>query len=119
MNKCHLTRHRRFPPRNWTEKDLFPYCAKVYDVVPNPEWLLQEYGSGNISTSATNIIFSNGLLDPWHVGGFLANLSDSLPAVVIAVCGGVRCVVGCDDATGRGAPPGSARVESAGPAVGD
>ena len=78
----------RFPPRNWTEKDLFPYCAKVYNVVPNPEWLLQEYGAGNISTSASNIIFSNGLLDPWHVGGFLSNLSDSLPAVVIAV--GVR-----------------------------
>jgi dipeptidyl-peptidase-2 len=74
-----------FPPRNWTAGDLFPYCKKTYDIIPRPEWLLEEYGSGNISTSASNIIFSNGLLDPWHVGGFLSNLSDTLPAVVIAV----------------------------------
>jgi dipeptidyl-peptidase-2 len=73
-----------FPPRNWTHPDLVDYCKKVYDVIPRPEWLLQEYGSGNISSSASHIIFSNGLLDPWHVGGFLTNLSDTLPAVVIA-----------------------------------
>jgi hypothetical protein len=33
-------------------------------VTPRPDWILQEYGAGNISHSATNIIFSNGLLDP-------------------------------------------------------
>jgi len=73
-----------FPPRNWTHADLKAYCGKTFDIVPRPTWLLEEFGSGNISTSATHIIFSNGLLDPWHVGGFLSNLSDTLPAVVIA-----------------------------------
>ena len=74
-----------FPPRNWTHTDLIHYCNKTFDITPRPTWLLEEFGSANISTSASHIIFSNGLLDPWHVGGFLSNLSDTLPAVIIAV----------------------------------
>jgi dipeptidyl-peptidase-2 len=95
-----------FPPRNWTLHDLIPYCHKHYGITPRPDWLLEEFGSGNISTSATRIIFSNGLLDPWHVGGFLSNLSESLPAIVISVC---FCLPSfhrsTDLATGGCAPP--------------
>ena len=64
---------------------MYAYCKKTFDIVPRPDWVLQEYGAENISTSATNIIFSNGLLDPWHAGGFLSNLSVSLPAIIIEV----------------------------------
>jgi len=45
-------------------------------------WVATNFGAGNIKT-ASNIIFSNGLLDPWHGGGFLENLSDTLVAIVI------------------------------------
>ena len=49
-----------FPPRNWTETDLLEYCGKKFGIVPRIYWVLEEYGSGNITTSASNIIFSNG-----------------------------------------------------------
>eukprot|EP00439_Symbiodinium_sp_Y106_P006704 s8084_g1.t1 len=29
------------------------------------------------------IIFSNGLLDPWHGGGYLTDQGSALPAVII------------------------------------
>jgi hypothetical protein len=32
---------------------------------------------------SSRIIFSNGLLDPWHTSGILESLSDSLIAIVI------------------------------------
>jgi len=43
-------------------------------------WLDDYYGGINIA-GASNIIFSNGLLDPWWSGGVLKNISDSLIAL--------------------------------------
>jgi dipeptidyl-peptidase II len=74
-----------FPPRSWTFDDLHKYCNETFGIAPRTYNLLEEYGSGNISTSATRIIFSNGLLDPWHTGGFLESLAPTLPAVIIQV----------------------------------
>jgi lysosomal Pro-X carboxypeptidase len=33
----------------------------------------------------TNVVFSNGLYDPWSSAGVKANLSDAMPAVIIDV----------------------------------
>lgn len=43
-------------------------------------WLDAYYGGINIA-GASNIIFSNGLLDPWWSGGVLKNISDTLIAL--------------------------------------
>lgn len=46
------------------------------------KWVDNYYGGLNIE-AASNIVFSNGLLDPWSSGGVLQNISDSLVAVVL------------------------------------
>lgn len=58
-------------------------CAASYNgVVPRPEWVTTHYGGHNINES-TNIVFSQGSLDPWSGGGVLRNISDTLVAVYI------------------------------------
>jgi lysosomal Pro-X carboxypeptidase len=44
--------------------------------------LLLQWGGKNIR-AGSNIVFSNGLLDPWHGGGVMEDISKSLVAVVI------------------------------------
>lgn len=48
-------------------------CVDLYGVLPNRNVLTSRYGGYNLGdgmTGITNIIWSNGLLDPWHGGGF-------------------------------------------------
>ncbi|KAL6058240.1 Dipeptidyl peptidase 2 [Balamuthia mandrillaris] len=71
-----------FVPRQWTLEKQSQYCQKKWGVEPRPGWLDIQYGGGNLNGSS-NIIFSNGLLDPWHTGGILHSLSDTLVAIVI------------------------------------
>ncbi|PSC67864.1 inner membrane PPF-chloroplastic isoform B [Micractinium conductrix] len=44
-------------------------------------------GAADDFAAASNILFSNGDLDPWSSGGFLTSLGDSLPAVLIEQAG--------------------------------
>lgn len=49
-------------------------CLKKKQIVSQPSWCLDYYGGRNPKVDfagATNIIFSNGSLDPWHAGGVL------------------------------------------------
>ncbi|KAL4433249.1 hypothetical protein ABPG77_003297 [Micractinium sp. CCAP 211/92] len=57
--------------------------------VPNFRTLPLLFGAtvADFQAGASNILFSNGLLDPWSSGGFLGNLSDSLPSLVIHAAG--------------------------------
>jgi len=57
-------------------------CMHEWGVTPRPEWARVALGGKHIA-SATNIVFSNGLLDPWHGGGVLRNLSSSVLAILI------------------------------------
>ena len=57
-------------------------CQRRWGVTPRPEWARVALGGKRIE-DATNIVFSNGGLDPWHPGGVLRNLSDSLQAIVL------------------------------------
>ena len=57
-------------------------CLKNWGVAPRYDWARFGLGGKRIS-GASNIVFSNGLYDPWHGGGILTNLSDTLLAVVL------------------------------------
>ncbi|KAL1345520.1 hypothetical protein HN51_019248 [Arachis hypogaea] len=60
-------------------------CKKKFGVAPRPHWVTTYYGGHDIKlvlkNFGSNIIFSNGLRDPYSSGGVLNNISDSLIAV--------------------------------------
>jgi len=70
---------------------VFPYldvqpqiewCSQIFgipDMVPNTVWTNTYYGGYNLQT--TNVMFTNGLLDPWH----LLSITEDLPSGVQAV----------------------------------
>lgn len=72
-----------FRPEPWNLTAYAEDCKKTYDVTIQPDLIQTMYGGKNI-TAHSNIIFSNGLLDPWHGGGVLQSLSDSLVALTIS-----------------------------------
>ncbi|KAK9840725.1 hypothetical protein WJX81_000409 [Elliptochloris bilobata] len=68
-------------PYNDTEHD--EQCLQLFNVTARRDWAVKEYGGFAGADFATNIIFSNGRLDPWIVGGIVHNISDSVVATVI------------------------------------
>lgn len=71
-----------FPPAPFDEKAIAASCEQQFGVTPRDDWIMTWSGGLNI-TASSNIIFSNGKLDPWNGGGVLESLSDSLIAILI------------------------------------
>ncbi|XP_031567886.1 dipeptidyl peptidase 2-like [Actinia tenebrosa] len=71
-----------FPELPWTLDMRNEYCNKTWNVKPRLQWTGTSLWGKNIS-SASNIIFSNGDLDPWRPGGVLESVSSSLVAILI------------------------------------
>ncbi|XP_066291726.1 lysosomal Pro-X carboxypeptidase-like [Branchiostoma lanceolatum] len=71
-----------FPAIPWDLVAFSQACYQRWKVRPRPYWAVTEYWGRNIS-AASNIIFSNGDLDPWSAGCVLKSLSDSLIAIVM------------------------------------
>ncbi|CAG9768709.1 unnamed protein product [Ceutorhynchus assimilis] len=78
------TKEDIFEPISWDYEKFTKECIKKYGVVPySPNKLFLEFGGATMLKYSSNIVFSNGLLDPWSSGGVLANISDSVVAVLI------------------------------------
>lgn len=61
-------------------------CKKYFGVAPRPNWSETHFGGyaiGDGKTGLSNVIFSNGLLDPWHGGGFLKQTTKSCPVLIM------------------------------------
>lgn len=72
-----------FVPAPWSDAAFVEYCAQKWGVQPDFGWAVREFGGASLRASS-NIIFSNGLLDPWRGGGVQTSLSDTLVAITIA-----------------------------------
>lgn len=61
-------------------------CWNEFRVMPRPTWITTEFGGHDyksiLKSFGSNIIFSNGLLDPWSGGSVLENVSESVVALV-------------------------------------
>ncbi|KAM8904786.1 lysosomal Pro-X carboxypeptidase [Spinachia spinachia] len=71
-----------FEPEEWNFKAFSDECSAMFGVRPRADWAATVYGGKNIA-SHSNIIFSNGGLDPWSSGGVTTNVTDSLVSIVI------------------------------------
>ncbi|CAL0321957.1 unnamed protein product [Lupinus luteus] len=74
-----------FQPAPFNMKEFVNKCNSLYGVLPQPHWVTTYYGGQDLklilNRFASNIIFSNGLKDPYSSGGVLESISDSLIAV--------------------------------------
>ncbi|KAG9456275.1 hypothetical protein H6P81_000783 [Aristolochia fimbriata] len=75
-----------FPPSTFDYKYFAQICMRRYGVKPRPHWITTEFGGNRITQVlkkfGSNIIFSNGLRDPWSRGSVLTSISSSIVALV-------------------------------------
>lgn len=82
MPYCSNGKTDMFQPVPWNLTQFSNSCYAKYYVGADRYKALIEWGGKHIQ-SASNIIFSNGLRDPWSLGGVLESLSDTLIAIKI------------------------------------
>ncbi|XP_043699785.1 lysosomal Pro-X carboxypeptidase-like [Telopea speciosissima] len=74
-----------FPGSPFNLSSFIEDCKDSYGVSPRPHWITTQFGGHDIKRVlkrfGSNIIFSNGLKDPYSSGGVLENISPSLVAI--------------------------------------
>jgi len=71
-----------FPNLEWTKEDLEAYCGDKFELPVNQryQWFKINYWGSQVS-SASNIIWTNGVLDPWYGTGIALNTTPYLTAL--------------------------------------
>jgi len=72
----------------WDAAETMAWCNDEYDIsVDENGPASRQYGGRAIARAMSNVVFSNGALDPWAPGGVLDSQSDSLLAIAIEGAG--------------------------------
>ncbi len=60
-------------------------CQQQWGIPLRPDWSRVHWGGFSSFSSGSNIIFSNGLIDPWHALGVLSspNVATGVVSIVI------------------------------------
>lgn len=82
MPDCTDGKNDMFYPRAWNESDYRENCKKSFNVDPDMDSAIRQYGGKNLE-AYSNIIFSNGNLDPWYGGGVLETTNELLKVIFI------------------------------------
>ncbi|XP_031570369.1 lysosomal Pro-X carboxypeptidase-like [Actinia tenebrosa] len=82
MPLCTDGKNDMFYPQKWDFESYAKGCQESQKVTPLQYWVETEYGGRSLEAHS-NIIFSNGRLDPWYAGGVTTSVSSSLVAVII------------------------------------
>jgi hypothetical protein len=80
------TDNSMFPAYDWDAENTSYYCNLNYGLKPQFDWPFTHFGGFNPKKdfiTATNIVFSNGDLDPWHAGGVLEDVSEGTTVLYI------------------------------------
>ncbi|GKE62792.1 lysosomal Pro-X carboxypeptidase, partial [Tanacetum coccineum] len=74
-----------FSSSPYDAQEFIDECKKMYGVTPRAHWATTYYGGQDIKRVlrrfGSNIIFSNGLRDPYSSGGVLEDISPTILAV--------------------------------------
>lgn len=81
MPMCSNGKTDMFPSIPWDFKKFSDDCYKKWKVYPQQNAAMTKYGQK--FTSYSNIIFSNGLLDPWSGGGVLKTFNNNIQIMII------------------------------------
>jgi len=84
MPFCYDGTNDMFEPAPWDLEAYSKECEEAWGPsgVPQPALANSLYGGRNLA-SASNIVFSNGLLDPWSSGGVLKSSERGVVAIII------------------------------------
>lgn len=76
------TSSEMFEEKHWDYEKFSNACFKKWGTRPKPQMPILEYGGKNLH-GYSNIVFSNGLQDPWCEGSLLKNYSDTVLAIIM------------------------------------
>lgn len=73
-----------FYPQPWNLTEVVAQCKSQFGVRSRPRWAITTYGGERLD-GASNIVYSNGNLDPWSAGGVQTNVSTARDVVAVVI----------------------------------